>query len=155
MVRESVAEITTKTNEALNETLNKAVEAFSLASDANRDLSGRTVDVSAAIAREGVQYLGNIQGAIRRASEEAQELWNRQWAVTQELPNDPGRIPQKAMSLYWEGGEKVARLVDAQVEALTRFTGTVQDLLDRAGRETRETATTYTEKILDLYNLKG
>lgn len=155
MVQETFSQINAKANEALAETLNKAVQAFSLASEVNRDLSGRTVEVSANIAREGVQYLGDVQGTIRQASEEAQEFWNRQVAVAQELPKDPTRFPQNAVSLCWEGGEKVARLVDAQREALNRFTETVQALLDRAGRETRETTTKYTEKILDLYDLRS
>lgn len=155
MVQETISQINAKAHEALTETINKAVQAFSLVSEVNRNLSGRTVEVSAAIAREGVQYLGDVQGTIRQASEEAQDFWNRQLAVAQELPNDPVRFPQKSVALYWEGGEKVARLLDAQREALTRLTETVQNLLDRAGRETRETTTKHTEKILDLYDLRN
>jgi hypothetical protein len=155
MVRETVAEFTTKANETVTETLTKAFEAFSLTSEINRDWSGRTVEVSAAIARGGVQYLVDVHGAIRQASEEAQQLWNRQCAVAQEFSTDPIRFPQKAVALTWEGGEQVAHLADVQREALTRFTATVQDLLDRARRETQETATRYTEKILDLYDLRG
>lgn len=155
MVQEAISEINAKANEALADAVNKAVQTLSLASEVNRDLSGRTVEVSAAIAREGVQYLGDVQATLRQASEEAQAFWNRQVAVAQEFPKDPTRSPQKAVALYWEGGEKFARLVDAQWVALTRLTETVQNLLERAGKETRETATKYTEKVLDLYDLRS
>ncbi|MFQ5989934.1 MAG: hypothetical protein ACE5K9_08470 [Candidatus Methylomirabilales bacterium] len=155
MSQPDFSEITSKANEAWSETLNKALDTFSLAGEVQRDLSGRTVDVNAAIAREGVQYLDEVQGAIRRTSEEARELLNRQWAVAQEFPKDPMGFPQKVVTLYWEEGEKFTQLGDAQVEALTRFTGKVQDLVEQAGKETRESLTKYTEKILALYGLKN
>jgi hypothetical protein len=148
-------EISTKANEAWTETVDKALGALSLAGEVQRDVSGRTVDANAAIAREGVQYLDEVQGTIRRASEEARDLLNRQWAVAQEFPKDPMAFPQKVVSLYLEEGEKFTNLGDAQVEALTRFTGNLQNLLEKAGKETRESLTKYTEKILALYGLKN
>ena len=148
-------EISTKANEAWTETVDKALGALSLAGEVQRDVSGRTVDANAAIAREGVQYLDEVQGTIRRASEEARDLLNRQWAVAQEFPKDPIAFPQKVVSLYLEEGEKFTSLGDAQVEALTRFTGNLQNLLEKAGKETRENLTKYTEKILALYGLKN
>lgn len=148
-------EITSKANEAWTETVDKALSTFSLVSEVQRELSGRTVDVNAAVAREGVQYLDEVQGAIRRASEEARELLNRQWAVAQEFPKDPTAFPEKVVRLYWEEGEKFTTLGDAQVEALTRYIGNLQNLLERAGKETRESLTKYTEKVLALYGLKN
>jgi len=148
-------EISTKANEAWTETVDKALGALSLAGEVQRDVSGRTVDANAAIAREGVQYLDEVQGTIRRASEEARDLLNRQWAVAQEFPKDPIAFPQKVVSLYLEEGEKFTNLGDAQVEALTRFTGNLQNLLEKTGKETRESLTKYTEKILALYGLKN
>jgi len=155
MVQGSVAEITNKANEALTETLNKTLEAFSLASEVNRNLLDQTVDASAAIAREGIRYLGEIQGAIRQASEEARELVTRQWALAQEFPKDAMASSQKAVALYWERGEKITRLGDAQLQALNRFTGNMQNLLGKAGKETQEILMKYTERILALYGIKN
>ena len=148
-------EITSKANEAWTETVDKALAVFALVSEVQRELSSRTVDVNAAIAREGVQYLDEVQGTIRRASEGARELANRQLAVAQEFPKDPTAFPQKVVSLYWEEGEKYTTLGDAQVEALTRYTGNLQNLLERASKETRQSLTKYTEKVLALYGLKN
>lgn len=151
----NIIEISNKARDAATDVLNKALETFSLASDVNRDLSSRTVDASAAIVREGLQYLGDVQGAIRQASDEVRETWGRQWALAQEFPKDPMGLPPKAVALYWEGGEKIIRLGDAQREALSRLTGNVQTLLEKVGTETQESATKYTEKILALYGLKN
>ncbi len=155
MSQTDFSEITSKANQAWSETVDKVLEAFSLASEVQRDLSARTVDVNAAIARQGVEYLDHVQGAFRRASEEARELLNRQWAVAQEFPKDPMSFPQKVVTLYWEEGEKFTRLGDAQVEALARFNASVQDLVEKAGKEARERLTKYSEKILALYGLKN
>lgn len=155
MAQENISEITQRAYDAWKETLDKTLEAFSLASEANRDLSSRTVDVTAAIAREGVEYLGELQGSIRQASEDARELLVRQWTLAQEFPKDPAGSPQKAVALSWEGGEKIVRLGDAQVQAFNRFTDSVQNLLEKASKETRETVTNHTEKFLALYDLKN
>jgi hypothetical protein len=155
MGQENISEITQRAYDAWKETLDKTLEAFALASEANRDLSSRTVDVTAAIAREGVEYLGELQGSIRQASEDARELLVRQWTLAQEFPKDPAGSPQKAVALSWEGGEKIVRLGDAQVQAFNRFTDSVQNLLEKASKETRETVTNHTEKFLTLYELKN
>lgn len=154
MAEGNVFEIGNKAYDAASDALNKAIETFSLTSEAHRDLSSRTVDVSAAIAREGLQYLGDVQGAIRQASDQVKEFWTRQWNLAQEFPKDPTALPQKAVALYWEEGEKIIRLGDAQRDALSRFTGNVQNLLEKVGTESREATTKYTEKILGLYDLK-
>ncbi|MGH7432762.1 MAG: hypothetical protein ACREJL_03315, partial [Candidatus Methylomirabilales bacterium] len=86
MVREKFEEITNRTTEVLNGTVNKALDAFALTSDLNRDISGRGVDLNAAIAREGVQYASDVQAALRQASEEARQFWTRQTEVVQEVP---------------------------------------------------------------------
>ncbi len=75
--------------------------------------------------------------------------------MAQEFPKDPMAFPQKVASLYWEEGEKFTNLGEAQLEALTRFTGNLQNLVEKAGKETRESLTKYTEKILALYGLKN
>ncbi len=155
MAQESISEITQRAYDAWKETLDKTLEAFALAGEANRDLSSRTVDVTAAIAREGVDYLSELQGSIRQASEEARELLVRQWTLAQEFPKDPAGSPQKAVALSWEGGEKAVRLGDAQLQAFNRFTDSVQNLVEKASRENRETVTTHTEKFLSLYDLKN
>ena len=155
MAEGNVFEIGNKAYDAATGALDKAIETFSLTTEANRDLSSRTVDTSTAIAREGLQYLGDVQEAIRRASDQIKEFWTRQWSLAQEFPKDPTALPQKAVALYWEEGEKIVRLGDAQREALSRFTGNVQNLLEKAGTESRETTTKYTEKVLGLYDLKN
>jgi hypothetical protein len=155
MAQWDFTEATAKANTAWNEQLNKALEALSLATEANRDLSGRTVDVTAAIAREGIQYLTEVQMALRQASDEARDLWTRQWNLAQEFPKDPMGFPQKAVALSWEGSEKITRLGDVQRQALNRFTGNVQNLLERAGKESQEAVTRYNEKLLALYDLKS
>lgn len=155
MGQENISEFSQRAYDAWKETLDKTLEAFALAGEANRDLSSRTVDVTAAIAREGVEYLGELQGSIRQASEEARELLVRQWTLAQEFPKDPAGSPQKAVALSWEGGEKVARLGDTQLQALNRFADNVQSLLEKASKETRERVTNHTEKLLSLYDLKN
>ncbi len=155
MTQWSFADIVSRPQEVWKETLDKALEAFSLATEANRSLSSQTVDVTAAIAREGVQYLDEIQGSIRQASEDAREFLGRQLSLAQEFPKDPAGAPQKAVALSLEGGEKVTRLGDAQLQALNRFADSIQTLLEKAGKETRETVTNHTEKILSLYELKN
>ncbi len=155
MIQGNGTEFSNRAYEAWKETLDKTLEAFSVTSEANRDLSDRTVDMTAAIAQQGVQYLSEVQGAIRQASEEARELLIRQWTLAQEFPKDPMGSPQKALALSWEGGEKITRLGDVQLEVLNRFSGNVQNLLEKASRETRETVTNHTEKVLALYDLKN
>jgi hypothetical protein len=155
MAQGNFSNITGKTNEAWSETVNKALEAFTLAGEMNRDVSSRTVDVSSAIARESVQYLGDVQAAIRRGFEEAREIWKQQYTLVQELPQEPMALTQKAVALSWEGGERITRLGDAQREALTRFSGILQNLLEKASRENQESFTLYSEKLLKLYGLKN
>ena len=155
MVEQSFREITSKSTQACSATLEMAREALGLTSDVNRDIAGRTAELSAAIAQEGAQYLSEVGAALRQASEGARELWTRQWNLAQEFSQDPMGFPQKAVALSWEGGEKVTRLGDAQREAISRFAGNVQNLLDRANRETQETVTKYAGKILALYGLKN
>jgi len=144
-----------KANEVWTETVDKALATCALVNEVQRDVSGRAVDVNAAIAREGVQYLDEVQGMIRRASEEARELFSRQWAIAQELASDPKAFPQKIASLYLNEGEKFANFGDSQFEAVTRHSANLQNLLERAGKETRESLMKYTEKILSLYGLKN
>jgi propanediol dehydratase small subunit len=155
MVPEKIEEIVNRTTEAWNGTLNKALDAFTLTSDLNRDISSRGVDLNAAIAREGAQYASDVQAAFRQASEEARQLWVRQSELVQEVPKDVMAASQKAVALYWEGSEQITRLGEQQRQAVNRLTGNVQHLLERAGEEARETLTKFSEKILKLYGLKN
>ncbi len=155
MVQENFKEITGKATQMWNGTFDKVLEAFAVASAFNRDISGRSANLSSAITREGVQYLGDVQAALRQASEEARHLWTRQSEVVQEVPKDVMAASQKAVALYWDGAEQIARLGDAQREALTRYTGNVQNLLEKISEETRETFTKYSEQIVKLYGLKN
>jgi len=151
----TASEAQAKANEVLNQNVDRGLEALTLAGEVHRDLSGRTVDVSASIARESVQFLGEVQAAFRQALEEAREIWNRQYTLVQELPRDPMAVTQKAIALSVEGGERAVRLGDAQREAISRFSGNVQGLVDRAGRETQESLAKYADKILKIYGLKN
>ena len=155
MVREKFEEITDRTTEVLNGTLNKALDAFALTSDLNRDISGRSVELNAAIAREGIHYASGVQAALRQASEEARQLWTRQSEVVQEVPKDVMAASQKAVALYWEGGEQITRLGEQHRQALNRLAGNVQHLLEQAGEEARDTFTKFSEKVLKLYGLKN
>jgi hypothetical protein len=155
MVEQNFREVSSRAAEACSMTLEKGREALGLTSDVNRDIAGRSVELSAAIAQEGAQYLGEVGAALRQASEGARELWTRQWNLVQEFSRDPMGSPQEAVALSWQGGEKITRLGDAQREAVSRFAGNVQDLLGQASRETHETVTKYAGKILALYGLKN
>src|SRR3990172_6205837 len=132
MVQENVGEAS-RAAQTCSETLEKAREVLGLTSDVSRDIAGRTAELSAAIVQEG-----------------ARELWTREWNLAQEFSRDPMGFPQRAVALSWEGGEKITRLGDAQREAISRFTGNVHNLVDRANRETQETVTKYAGKILAL-----
>ena len=154
MVQENVGEAS-RAAQTCSETLEKAREVLGLTSDVSRDIAGRTAELSAAIVQEGAQYLNEVGSALREASEEARELWTREWNLAQEFSRDPMGFPQRAVALSWEGGEKITRLGDAQREAISRFTGNVHNLVDRANRETQETVTKYAGKILALYGLKN
>jgi uncharacterized protein YPO0396 len=155
MVHDKFEEITNRTTEALNGTVNKTLEAFAMTGDFNRDISGRGVDLNAAIAREGVQYASDVQAALRQASDEARQLWTRQTEVVQDAPKDVMAATQKAVALSWEGGEQITRLGELHRQALSRFADKVQHLLEQTGEETRETFTKFSEKILKLYGLKN
>jgi len=155
MIEQHFREVSSRAAEACSMTLEKAREALGLTSDVNRDIAGRTVELGVAIAQEGAQYLGEAGAALRQASEGARELWVRHWNLAQEFSRDPMGFPQRAVALSWEGGEKITRLGDAQREAISRFAGNVQNLLDRASRETHETVSTYAGKILTLCRLKN
>lgn len=155
MVEQNFREVSSRAAAACSMTLEKAREALGLTSDVNRDIAGRTGELSAAIAQEGAQYLSEVGVALRQASEGARELWVRQWNLAQEFSRDPMGFPEMAIALSWEGGAKITRLGDAQREAISRFAGNVQNLMDRAGRETHETVSTYAGKILTLCRLKN
>jgi len=155
MVEQNFREVSSRATEACSMTLEKGREALGLTSDVNRDIAGRSVELGVAIAREGVQYLGEVGAALRQASEGARELWTRQWNLAQEFSRDPMGFPREAVALSWEGGEKITRLGDAQREAVSRFAGNVQNLLDRASRETHETVSAYAGKMLILCRLKN
>jgi hypothetical protein len=155
MIEQNFREVSSRAAEACSMTLEKGREALGLTSDVNRDIAGRTVELGVAIAREGVQYLGDVGAALRQASEETRELWTRQWNLPQEFSGDPMGFPEMAIALSWEGGAKITRLGDAQREAISRFAGNVQNLMDRASRETHETVSTYAGKILTLCRLKN
>ena len=126
-----------------------------MTSDFNRDISGRGVDMNAAIAREGVQYASDVQAALRQASDEARQLWTRQTEVVHDAPKDVMAATQKAVALSWEGGEQITRLGELHRQALSRFADKVQHLMEQAGEETRETFTKYSQKVLKLYGLKN
>jgi hypothetical protein len=155
MAEQSLGEIRGKAAQACGTTLEKAREALGLTSDVNRDIAGRTVKLGVAIAREGIQYLGEVGAALRQASEETQELWTRQWNLAQEFSRDPMGFPEKAVALSWEGGEKITRVGEAQREAISRFAGNVRNLLDRASTEAHQSVSTYAGKMLMLCRLKN
>jgi hypothetical protein len=155
MVEQNFREMSGRAAQACGMTLEKARDVLGLTSDVNRDIAGRSVELGVAIAREGVQYLGEVGAALRQASEETQELWTRQWNLAQEFSRDPMGFPEKAVALSWEGREKITRVGDAQREAISRFAGNVRSLLDRAGRETHETVSTYAGKMLILCRWKN
>lgn len=154
MVGERLREMNTGATQAWGGTIEKAGEVLTLTSDVNRDISGRSIELSVAMARAGVQYLGEMQAALGHASEEARQLWSRQWEVVQEVSKDVMAPAQKAVALSGEWGGQITRLADHQRQALTRFTGSVQHLLEKAGQEHREAVTKCSEKILTLYGLK-
>ena len=155
MIEQNFREVSSRAAEACSMTLERGREALGLASDVHRDIAGRSVELGVAIAREGVQYLGEVGAALRQASEETRALWTRQWNLAQEFSRDPMGFPERAVALSWEGGEKITRLGDAQREAISRFAGNVQNLVDRASKETHETVSTYAGKILILCRLKN
>src|SRR3970282_1704395 len=154
MVQENFGEMTNKATETWNGAVNKALEAFAMTSDFNRDISGRGVDLNAAIAREGVAYPRDVQAAVRQSSDEARQLWTRQTEVVQDGPKDVMAATQKAVALSWEGGEQITRLGELHRQALSRFADKVQHLLEQAREKTRATFTKYSQKVLKLYGLK-
>jgi hypothetical protein len=135
--------------------LEKAREALGLTSDVHRDIAERTVELAVAIAREAIRYLDDVGAALRQASEEAQELWMRQWSLAQEFSRDPIGFPERAVAFSWEGGERITRVGDAQREAISRFAGNVRNLLDRTSREAHQSVRTYAGKMLILCRLKN
>ena len=77
MVEQNFREVSSKAAQGCSTTIEKAREALGLTSDVNRDIAGRTAELSAAIAQEGAQYLSEVGVALRQASEGARELWVR------------------------------------------------------------------------------
>lgn len=139
-----------RTQEVIRQWSDKAVETMTVWADAQQRVLREFVEVSATTAKEGARLYAELQqNAIEtlRDSQAAAIRWQSAW------PEDPRNVTawyQQAVIESVDGAQKTLRLVEGNVQAITRSVERVQSAAEHAGKGIQETLNAVASKMKDL-----
>ena len=139
-----------KPQEVLRQWSDRAVETMTVWADAQQRVLRELVEASATTAKEGARLYAELQQhAIEtlRESRAAAIRWQAAW------PEDPRNVTawyQEAVIEGVDGAQKTLRLLEGNVQAITRSVERLQSCAEHAGKDIQETLSTVVSKMKDL-----
>jgi len=140
-----------KANEILGQVSGKTVETMTVWAEANQRLLQEMVDLSVGAAKEGMRLFAELQqGAIEavRDGQATAMKWQASW---QDAPKDPMQWYQKTLVETVDGAQKFFRLLEGNVQAMTRSAERLQASAERAGKSLQETFESTVTRVKDAY----
>ena len=139
-----------KTQEVFRQWSDKAVETMTVWADAQQRVLRELVEASATTAKEGARLYAELQqNAIEtlRDSQTAAIRWQAAWP---EDPRNGTAWYQQAVIESVDGAQKSFRLIEGNVQAITRSVERLQSCAEHAGKGIQETLNTVASKMKDL-----
>lgn len=139
-----------KTQEVLRQWSDKAVETMTVWADVQQRVLRELVEASATTAKEGARLYAELQQntiETLRDSQAAAIRWQAAW------PEDPRNATawyQQAVIESVDGAQKSLRLMEGNVQAITRSVERLQSAAEHAGKGIHETLNAVASKMKDL-----
>ncbi|MGH7277918.1 MAG: hypothetical protein ACREJG_04450 [Candidatus Rokuibacteriota bacterium] len=141
----------TRAQEQINQFAGKAVETMTLWADANQRVLREMAELAAGTAKEGVRLYAELQQTAIDALRESQTAGLRWQSGWQNGARDPLAWYQRALTESVENTQKFFRLVEGNVQAVSRSTERLQASTEQAGKGMQETFTAMASKMKDVY----
>jgi hypothetical protein len=129
----------------------RAAEAVTLFADAQQRLLKEFVALSADAALESVRLYADLQQTVLDALRDTQTATLRYQNTWQDLPKDPVRWSQTALSETVDGAQKALRIVESNVQALGRTAERLQTSAERTGKGVQDALTGVVTKMKEIY----
>jgi regulator of sigma D len=142
---------TTRPEELWSTFTARTLEAMKHWTEAQQRVLKQAVELSAAATRENARMWAELQAGTIEALREAQGSWLKPPVETADLPKDPMGWYQKALSESTKATHAAFRLMDANVQIVTKGTERLQTAMNSASKEMQETYNTLAAKMQDLY----
>lgn len=136
--------------EIMSQWSSRAVEAFSLWTDANQKVLRELVDLSASTAKEGVRLYAEIQSSAVEAVKEGQSYVLRRQADLQDAPRDPLTFYQKGVLGSVESAQRTFRVFESTAQAMTRSAERLQVTAEQTGKDIQATFAQLAGKVKSL-----
>jgi hypothetical protein len=128
----------------------RAVEAFSMLTEANQKIMRDLVDLSASTAKEGVRLYAELSSSAVEALKEGQSYFLRRQGELQEAPRDPLSVYQKGVLESVEGAQKVFKIFESNAQAMTRSAERLQVTAEQTGKDIQATFAQVAGKVKSL-----
>ncbi|HYR40413.1 MAG TPA: hypothetical protein VEW27_14740 [Methylomirabilota bacterium] len=143
---------TTQGSEVFAHMTGRAVEAFSMVAEANQKILRDLVDLSASTAKEGVRLYAELQSSAVEALKEGQDYLLSRQSEIQEAPRDPFAFYQKGVLQSVEGAQKAFKIIESNVQAMTRSAERLQETAEQTGKEIQATFAQVAGRMKSLYS---
>lgn len=137
--------------ELFGELTGKAVEAATLFADAQQKVLTNLATLSTDAAMEGVRLYAELQQSALEALRDSQTVTLRYQGAWQELPKDPVRWSQTALSETVDGAQKALRVVESSVQAFGRSAGRLHVSAERTGKDLQDAFSGVVTKMKEIY----
>lgn len=129
----------------------KGVEMFSIWADANQKMLRELVDLSATTAKEGVRLYAELVSSAVEAVKDTQVLLTSRQSELHEAPGDILDFYQKSLLESVDGAQKAWRMLESNVQAVTRSAERMQVSAEQAGRAIQATWSQLAGHATSLY----
>jgi hypothetical protein len=119
--------------------------------EAQQHVLRHVADLSATAARENARMWAELQASTMEAVRETQASWLTPEADVAQLPRDPMAWYQKALSASTKATHAAFRVMDGNVQVVTKGTERLQSAMYSAGKEMQQTFSTLAAKLQELY----
>jgi methyl-accepting chemotaxis protein len=142
---------TSKTNELFTRGSSQAVEALTLWADASQRVLLEMAEASTAATREGIRLCAELQQSGLEALREGQARASQWPATWQEAPRDPLAAYQRGLIDTVEHTRRWLRLVESNVQAVTRTAERLQTTAEQASKGMQASLSDAVAKLKDVY----
>jgi hypothetical protein len=140
-----------RAQEQMNQLAGKTVETMTLWADANQRVLREMAELAAGTAKESVRLYAELQQSAIDALRESQTAGLRWQSAWHDGARDPLAWYQRTLTETVENAQKLFRLVEGNVQAVSRSAERMQASTEQAGKGIQETFTAMASKMKDVY----
>ncbi len=138
--------------ESIASVRSKALDAVAALAEANQRLVGELIEFSSSAAREGLRAYADLQAAAVDAVRTAPVTTIDQSEAIEELGRDPFVWYRRGLQAVADGTQRAAKLLEVNAQIVARNAEQLQASFERSGKEIREAASAYVNRMKDIYS---